>query len=156
VGRTGSSLVGRERACPTRQVPRRRALVMTEISHERPESPSPLDQRAAVPLAKHENLSNRCPFCAKPVSAATKRCPYCQETLVVALDATEEARGREAPRRRTGPPTPPARSKSVVVAILLTFFFGPLGMVYSTVAGCLTMLSLQWVLILLVGKPAVC
>jgi hypothetical protein len=129
---------------------------MTEISHERTDSPSPLDQRAAVTLAKHEPLSNRCPFCAKPVSAATRRCPYCQETLVVALDATAEARGREAPRMRTGPHAPLARSKSVAVAVLLTVFFWPLGMLYSTVAGCLTMLSLHWVLVLLVGKKAVC
>jgi hypothetical protein len=128
---------------------------MTETSHERPDSPSPLDQRAAGTLAKHEPLSNRCPFCAKPVSAATRRCPYCQETLVVALDATEGATGREAPRIPTGPRAPRARSKSVVVAILLTVFFGPLGMLYSTVAGCLTMLSLHWVLVLLVGKKAV-
>lgn len=34
-------------------------------------------------------------------------------------------------------------TKSVGIAILLTFFFGPLGMLYSTIAGALTMFILN-------------
>lgn len=49
----------------------------------------------------------------------------------------------------TGPlPPPPAvviPGKSVGVALLLTFFFGPLGMLYSTVAGALIMLGVLFV-----------
>ncbi|MGZ5428753.1 MAG: hypothetical protein ACXW5U_06530 [Thermoanaerobaculia bacterium] len=33
--------------------------------------------------------------------------------------------------------------KSVGIAIVLTFFFGPLGMLYSTIAGALTMFVLN-------------
>ncbi len=45
----------------------------------------------------------------------------------------------------TQPPLPPpvivvAPAKSVGISLLLTFFFGPLGMLYSTVPGALIML----------------
>ena len=40
----------------------------------------------------------------------------------------------------------PQRQKSMAVAFLLTFFFGPLGMLYSTVAGALIMLVVSVVL----------
>jgi hypothetical protein len=39
-----------------------------------------------------------------------------------------------------------ASQRSVGVALLLTFFFGPLGMLYSTVVGALVMLGLGFVL----------
>lgn len=42
-----------------------------------------------------------------------------------------------------------APQKSVGVALLLTFFFGPFGMLYSTIAGGLVMLALDLVLGLL-------
>jgi hypothetical protein len=35
-----------------------------------------------------------------------------------------------------------AQRKSVVIALLLTFFFGPFGMLYSTVTGAIVMLIL--------------
>lgn len=38
------------------------------------------------------------------------------------------------------------QTKSVGVAILLTFFFGPLGMLYSTVSGALIMIVVSVVL----------
>ncbi len=48
-----------------------------------------------------------------------------------------------------GPPGPPAvtlvRDRSVGVALALTFFFGPLGMLYSTVSGALIMLAILFV-----------
>jgi hypothetical protein len=40
----------------------------------------------------------------------------------------------------------PRPRKSVGIAILLTFFFGPLGMLYSTVPGALVMLAVSVVL----------
>lgn len=43
-----------------------------------------------------------------------------------------------APRPLIAVPT-----KSVGIAIVLTFFFGPLGMLYSTIAGALTMFVLN-------------
>lgn len=41
--------------------------------------------------------------------------------------------------------------KSVLLAFLLTLFFGPLGMLYSTVAGALIMLAISAVLAFLTG-----
>jgi hypothetical protein len=104
----------------------------------------------------HLPLSNPCPFCAKQVPAATARCPHCRETIAVALGATGDGRGLAAPPVLAGPRAPHAGSKSVAVAVLLTFFFGPLGMAYSTVAGCLTMLFLNLAVVLLAGRPALC
>ncbi|MFZ1284718.1 MAG: hypothetical protein WAQ75_11445 [Propionicimonas sp.] len=39
------------------------------------------------------------------------------------------------------------RTKSVGVAFLLTFLFGPLGMFYSTVSGAIVMLAITFVLV---------
>lgn len=43
------------------------------------------------------------------------------------------------------PPVVPTREKSVGVAIVLTLFFGPFGMFYSTVGGALAMLAVLFV-----------
>ena len=43
------------------------------------------------------------------------------------------------------PPIAPAARKSVGVAIVLTLFFGPFGMFYTTVGGALTMLAVLFV-----------
>lgn len=56
----------------------------------------------------------------------------------------------------TGPfaapmPMPPLPEKSVGVAFVLTFFFGPLGMLYSTVTGALILLGITLVVSLLTG-----
>ena len=40
-------------------------------------------------------------------------------------------------------------TKSVGVALLLTFFFGPIGMLYSTVAGALVMFAAHFLAIVL-------
>ena len=56
------------------------------------------------------------------------------------------------PPRYSGPmPVPPLPEKSVGVAFVLTFFFGPFGMFYSTVAGALILLGITLVISLLVG-----
>ena len=44
--------------------------------------------------------------------------------------------------------------KSVAVAAILSLFFGPLGMLYSTVSGAIVMFFVGLVLILSVGYPA--
>ncbi|MGP9680587.1 hypothetical protein [Brachybacterium sp. AOP3-A1-3] len=66
-----------------------------------------------------------------------------------------------APVQPYGPPPghpgmvmPPAylpAQKSVGVAFVLTFFFGPLGMLYSTVGGALVMIGIDLVLAVLTG-----
>lgn len=42
-----------------------------------------------------------------------------------------------------------AQTKSVGIAILLTVFFGPLGMFYSTIAGAITMFFINLLMLLL-------
>lgn len=55
-------------------------------------------------------------------------------------------------RHGTGPmPGPALPEKSVGVAFVLTFFFGPLGMLYSTVAGALILLGITLVVAVVVG-----
>ncbi|APX34242.1 hypothetical protein BH708_17735 [Brachybacterium sp. P6-10-X1] len=49
------------------------------------------------------------------------------------------------------PPVPPPPEKSVGVAFVLTFFFGPFGMFYSTVAGALILLGITLGIALLAG-----
>ncbi len=46
-------------------------------------------------------------------------------------------------------------SKSVVLSLVLTFFLGPFGMLYSTVPGALIMLVLYVVLGILTGGIAI-
>lgn len=48
-------------------------------------------------------------------------------------------------------PLPPAAEKSVGIAFLLTFLFGPLGMLYSTVTGALVLIAVTVVLAIVVG-----
>jgi hypothetical protein len=51
-----------------------------------------------------------------------------------------------APMPMSAPVVMVGQQKSVAVAILLTFFFGPLGMFYSTVVGAIIMLIVNMVL----------
>lgn len=56
------------------------------------------------------------------------------------------------PWRAAAPaPLPPLPRKNVGVAFLLTFLFGPLGMLYSTVTGALVMLGITFVVSLIAG-----
>jgi hypothetical protein len=51
-----------------------------------------------------------------------------------------------APMAASAPVVMVSQQKSVGVALLLTFFFGPLGMFYSTVPGAIIMLIVSFVL----------
>jgi hypothetical protein len=93
------------------------------------------------------------------VLVVAKKCKHCGETIDVVLRTAEEAKrasekgsatpmvfmnagggGAAAASSSSSITVIVTSSKSVGVAILLTFLFGPLGMFYSTVAGGLIML----------------
>lgn len=91
-----------------------------------------------------------CPLCAAPVThpgARTGGRVWCERCGGELIYGTDGALVRALPRTQTQVAAPPAAvpvvivndHKSVGLAMLLTLFFGPLGMAYSTVGGAVVM-----------------
>lgn len=98
-----------------------------------------------------------CPFCGEDVRAKARVCKHCGETLDVALRAAEEAkrdsrRGRDRVNVRRTVYIDDGRgyapTKSVLLALILSFLFGPLGMLYATVAGAVVMFLVNLILLI--------
>jgi hypothetical protein len=101
-----------------------------------------------------------CPFCGEEVRAKARKCKHCGETLDVTLRAAEESK-REAKResRRESNRVDVRQNvyvdvgrrdlpqKSMALALILSFLFGPLGMLYSTVLGAIVMFLVNLILI---------
>lgn len=119
---------------------------------------------SAVTSAQRE-----CPYCGEEILATARKCKHCGEILDQALRAGSSAHvtaalpavvnhivvQQNASIMAYGAP------KSVLLAIILAFFFGPLGMLYSTVPGGVILFVVNVVggiltfgLILLVTWPA--
>lgn len=91
-----------------------------------------------------------CPLCSAPVTHPNARtggkvwCERCGGQLIYGTDgalvrALPRGQGQAAQPRPMVPVVVVRNQKSVGVAILLSFFFGPLGMLYSTVGGAFIM-----------------
>jgi nitrate reductase gamma subunit len=78
---------------------------------------------------KKDEQSPKCPFCSGRINQNTIICPHCGQII----------KQQQMPYYQS---PPQVRHKSVLVAFLLTFFFGLLGMLYSTVRGFFIMLLL--------------
>lgn len=106
--------------------------------------------RPAQPQAQAPYTAPGCPLCGTQVTHPNARtggivwCERCGGQLVYGTDG---ALVRALPRVQApvAPPPPATRvvvvgsHRSVGVAMLLAFFFGPLGMLYSTVGGAFVM-----------------
>jgi hypothetical protein len=91
------------------------------------------------------------------VLAKARKCKHCGETLDVVLRAAQES--ERASRRGRGDVNVQQRvrvevsrgyaaPKSVLVALILSFLFGPLGMLYATVTGAIIMFLANLILII--------
>lgn len=94
-----------------------------------------------------------CPICGEEIAATAVKCRHCNEFL----DGRQQ-HAAQTPQMIVAPSAvanttvvvqQQGPQKSVFVALLLTFFFGPFGMFYSTAIGGLVMLGVWFVVILL-------
>jgi uncharacterized paraquat-inducible protein A len=92
-----------------------------------------------------------CPLCGAAVTHPSARtggkawCERCGSQLIYGTDgALVRVLPREAEQRVVAPVVVLGNEKSVGVAMLLAFFFGPLGMFYSTVNGALIMMLVSF------------
>jgi hypothetical protein len=107
----------------------------------------PAEQRAAVLPVPVVAASPSCPFCTADVTHPNSRtggkawCERCGAQLIYGTDgALVRALPREAlAQQPVRPVVIVGERKSVGLSILLSFFFGPLGMLYSTVQGAMVM-----------------
>ncbi|HVH11882.1 MAG TPA: hypothetical protein VM759_02465 [Longimicrobium sp.] len=108
----------------------------------------PLQTTAVVPAPAA--AARECPLCAAGVThpnAWTGGRVWCERCGGELIYGTDGALVRALPRAQAPSPAPRPvtqvvvvnNRKSVGLSILLTFFFGPLGMAYSTVSGALIM-----------------
>lgn len=112
----------------------------------------------------------QCPHCTAPIQAGQIACAHCGLDLSPAsLQRFYAWRAAPPPPAYGAPPAgyyapaPPApqivyvqERKSVALAFLLTLFFGPLGMLYSTVPGALVMLLVGIPVVVLTGGLGAC
>lgn len=92
-----------------------------------------------------------CPLCGTAVTHPSARtggkawCERCGSQLIYGTDgALVRVLPNEAERRVVAPVVVMGNEKSVGVAMLLSFFFGPLGMFYSTTNGALIMMLVSF------------
>lgn len=108
----------------------------------------PLHADAAAPPAF--DAGSQCPMCAAPVTHARGRtggkvwCVRCGGELIYGTDgalvrAVPRGYQQVAPTHAAVPVVIVNERKSVGLAMLLAFFFGPLGMAYATVGGAVAM-----------------
>jgi len=74
------------------------------------------------------------------VSLAAPLCPRCGHPLIPPHGTPQQGSPAIVIQQTQNAPVVVAPLKSIGIAILLTFLFGPLGMFYSTIAGGLVML----------------
>jgi len=110
-------------------------------------------QTSSVVAVQNQSLqaTKKCPFCDEQISAEAKKCKHCGETIDVALRAAEEAKRSSAEARRSNSTQPMIfmnagggasssaaavgngqgqiiGTKSRMVAVLLAFFLGGIGL----------------------------
>jgi hypothetical protein len=107
-------------------------------------------QAGAAPAPAPFAAGPECPLCAAPVthpSARTGGKTWCERCGAQLIYGTDGALVRAVPREHAHIPAHAAalpltmvnEDKNPGLAALLTIFFGPLGMAYSTVPGAITM-----------------
>lgn len=79
-----------------------------------------------------------CSFCGEEIAANAVKCRHCNEFL--------DGRQQVQPAATTTTVVIHQEPKSVAVALLLTFFFGPFGMFYSTQVGALVMIGVWFII----------
>jgi hypothetical protein len=110
----------------------------------------PTQPQAQVAQPQTPYTAPGCPLCGTQIThpnASTGGIVWCSRCGGQLVYGTDGALVRALPRalEPVAPPRPATRvvvvgsHKSVGVAMLLTFFFGPLGMLYSTVGGAFVM-----------------
>ena len=101
--------------------------------------------------------TKKCPYCAETIKAEAKFCRFCNHDLVTGQS------GLPAPTTASPKPSVTdgtvaelskqllflAQKKSIGIAFVLTFFFGPLGMFYSTVEGGIIMLIITTITVMI-------
>ena len=113
--------------------------------------PNPAPPLDSVPPTPPTSDTKKCPYCAETIKAEAKFCRFCNHDLVTSqpgLPAPTTASPKPAvPAETVAAPSKQvvivARTKSMGIAFVLTFLFGPLGMFYSTVVGGIVMLIIS-------------
>ena len=145
-----------------------KAIKMKGLISDSPSNPPAVATNHSKPPASTTQTPDRvaCPYCAEEISTAAIKCRHCNEFLDGRQDSSEtqlpqtvvaqaplvvsgQSSSKRTRRRHTRTTTRSTQSnKNMAVGLLLTLFFGPFGMFYSTVVGALVMLFVDFFLIL--------
>ena len=113
--------------------------------------PNPTPELGSVPPTPPTSDTKKCPYCAETIKAEAKACRFCNHDLVTShlgLPAPTTASPKPKIPAGTDAAQPKqvvivAQTKSMGIAFILTFLFGPLGMFYSTVVGGIIMMIIS-------------